>query len=294
MIVGAVQFKVRVLNKFEDFSFHIEELVLDGKKQEVELLVFPEYLSVELVTLLDDWEILTKNDMEEALKVTGIKFKDKYLKTFSELSKKHNIIISTGSIFYLDEVDKNFYNANFLVHPDGEVIEQRKTHTTYELVYNKDITSKGEELKVTNVKGIPMGTLICYDAGFPENARILMKKDARVVLQPGCVFDKYGANRLKAFATARATENQLFVVNSQICGDLPFPKDSPYHFEAASSIHAPIFPNFPNEHGILAEATPNKESVISAELDFDELNNVRNKGIPQYLKDMREDFYGRS
>lgn len=291
MIVGAVQFKVRELSKFDDFFSHIEELVLEGKKQEVDLLVFPEYLSIELATLLTGWKDMKKDQGEEALKSIGTKFKGQYLNTFLELSKKHNLVLSTGSIFHQDETEQKFYNANFLVHPDGKIVEQRKTHTTYELVYNKDIISKGEELKVTKVNGIPLGTLVCYDAGFPENARTLMKKDAKIILQPGCVFDKYGANRLKAFATSRATENQLFVINAQICGDLSFPLDNPYHFEAASSIHSPIFPHFKDERGILAESNPNEESVISAKLDFDQLEIVRESGIPQYIKDRREDFY---
>lgn len=293
MIVGSVQFKIRILKDFNDFYSHIEELVIEGKRQDANLLVFPEYLSVELVTLLDGWQDMTREQGEEALKTIGIKFKSQYLNTFLELSNKHNITLSAGTIFYLDEVDQNFYNANFLVYPDGNIVEQRKTHTTYELIYNKDIISKGEELKVTQINGTSVGTLVCYDAGFPENARTLMKKGAVIILQPGCVFDKYGANRLKTFASARATENQLFVVNSQICGDLPFPLDSPYHFEAASSIHAPIFPDFQDENGILVESIPNEEGVISARLEFDQLEKVRESGIPQYLKDRREEFYKR-
>jgi predicted amidohydrolase len=266
-------------------------LVLEGKSQNVELLVFPEYLSVELLSLLDESEKLTQNDGEEALKTAGIRFKTQYLNTFKDLSKKHNLILSTGSIFYLNETDEKFYNSSFLVFPNGDVTEQRKTHTTYELVYNKDIISKGEELKVSEINDTLIGTLICYDAGFPENARILMKKGAKVILQPGCVFDIFGANRLKTFASSRATENQLFVINAQITGDLPFPVESPYHFEAVSSIHAPVFPEFGRENGVLAEAAPNEEGVISAKLDFELLEKVRESGIPQYLKDRREDFY---
>jgi|SRR5690625_1191975 len=291
MIVGSVQFKVRQLNSFNDFFLHIEEFVIEGKKQKAKLLVFPEYLSVELVTLLPDWKRIESSHAEEALKLIGTKYKTEYLNTFLKLSRKYDIVLSAGSIFYLNEQEDKFYNANFLVHPDGKVIEQRKTHTTYELVYNKDIISKGEDLKITNVNGVPMGTLICYDAGFPENARILMNKNAKVILQPGCVFDKHGTERLRVFASARATENQLFVINSQICGNLPFPSDNPYHFEAVSSIHSPIFPHFGENHGILAESVPNEESIIFAELNFKQLETVRETGIPQYLKDMREEFY---
>lgn len=293
MIIGSVQFKIRILKDLSDFFIHIEELVLEGKRQGADLLVFPEYLSIELVTLLNDWRSMTGDQGEEALKTIGTKFKSQYLNTFLELSKKYNIILSAGTIFYLNETDQKFYNANFLIYPDGIIVEQRKTHTTYELIYNKDIIDKGEELKVTQINGTTIGTLVCYDAGFPENARILMEKGAMVILQPGCVFDKYGANRLRTFASARATENQLFVVNSQICGDLPFPLDNPYHFEAISSIHAPIFPDFQDNNGILVESTPNEESVITARLDFEQLEKVRGSGIPQYLKDRREDFYRR-
>ncbi len=291
MIIGAAQFKVRTLTSFDEFTSHIEELVLEGKSQKVELLVFPEFLSVELLSLLEDWENITKKNALEALKTVGKRYKPQYLDAFITLSKKHNMILSTGSIFYLNETDGKFYNANFLVSPNGVVTEQRKTHISYELIYNKDITSKGEDLVVTKVNNTLIGTLICYDAGFPENARILMKKGAKIILQPGCVFDNFGANRLKTFASSRATENQLFVVNAQITGGLPFPAESPYHFEAISSIHAPLYPEFGSANGVLIEARPNEECVISAQLDLNLLDEVRKSGFPQYLKDRREDFY---
>jgi predicted amidohydrolase len=287
MIVGAAQFKVRDIECIQNFKSHIEELVAEGSSQGVNLLVFPEYLSVELISILTG----SGYDGEEALRSVGVSFKKDYLNIFTELSRKYGMAISTGSLFCMEEPGSNFYNSNFLVLPNGVITEQRKTHTTYELVYNKDIISKGNELIVSGVGNALVGTLICYDAGFPENGRILMRKGANVILQPGCVFDKFGANRLKIFASARATENQLFVVNSQLAGDLAFLEDHHYHFEAVSSIHAPTFPEFGHDDGILATANANEECVISAKLDLELLTKVRKYGIPQYLKDRREDFY---
>jgi predicted amidohydrolase len=98
---------------------------------------------------------------------------------------------------------------------------------------------------------------------------------------------------MRTYSAARAIENQCYVANSQVLGDLSFPSDKPIHYEGRSAIHSPADPSMGPPDGVLVQGTLGQEQVISAEIDLQMLRRYREEGIPPMLKDRRPEFYRR-
>jgi len=90
-------------------------------------------------------------------------------------------------------------------------------------------------------------------------------------------------------AQARAVENQIYVVMSGSCGNLPNVKNIDIHY-AQSCILTPC--DFPfARDGIAADTTPNSEMVAIADLSLRALREARQRGTVRNLLDRRHDLY---
>ncbi|WP_141604444.1 nitrilase-related carbon-nitrogen hydrolase [Terrilactibacillus laevilacticus] len=291
MKVAVSQFKAKELNTFQDFEEHLEWHVNEAAKDKAELILFPEFFTSELLTLepfLD--ENLSYTDI---FKKYATLFTEPFKELVSRLSKKYVMTIVAGSHFVYEEKEDKYYNTCFVFHPDGQIFSQSKVHPSYELVYNKFMTSPAKDIQVTHVNGTCIGVSICYDSSFPEVSRILTDMGAEIILVPTCTLDDWGSERNQLFSKARASENQVFVLNSQLIGTIPFPRNIPYGFTftGKSGIYSPIHATLCDPTGVIAEAKPNTEMVLIADIDVDFLKKMREKGPNQNRKDMRVDFY---
>jgi predicted amidohydrolase len=98
------------------------------------------------------------------------------------------------------------YNTAFLIGRDGELVgKYRKTHLPQEEV-DRGYTP-GNSYPVFDTDFGPVGMMVCWDVSFPEVARILTLKGARVILMPIW-------SGLAPLTVARAVENSCFVVQS--------------------------------------------------------------------------------
>jgi agmatine deiminase len=109
-------------------------------------------------------------------------------KLFSELAKKHKIII----IAPLFEKNPNgkFYNSAVIIDSNGEVLgTYRKAHIPYDpYFYEKDYFAPGDtEYRVYDTAFARIGVLICYDQWFPEPARINALKGAEIIFYPTAI-----------------------------------------------------------------------------------------------------------
>ena len=293
MRIAVTQFKVRDVPDFDEFADHVSWHVDGAAWQGADCVVFPEYFTSELLTTFPEARTTSHQDAEQIFDRMGRKYKEEYLDLFKNLAQKKGIYIVGGSLFYFDADDGRYYNASFLFDPDGGVEEQRKTHRAYELVYNRGMVTAGDELKVFETDFGKVGITICYDAAFPETARILMLGGAEVIFNPSCVFNEWGVERMRTYSAARAIENQCYVANSQVLGDISFPSDRPIHYEGRSAIHSPADPSLGPPDGVLVQGTLGQEQVVSAEADLEKLRRYREEGIPPMLKDRRVEFYKR-
>ena len=293
MRIAVTQYKVRDIADFDGFAEHVGWHVEGAVWQGADCVVFPEYFTSELLTTFPEAKTTPYTEAERVFDRMGREYKEDYLDLFKGLARDRGIYIVGGSLFYRDEGDGRYYNASFFFDPDGDVGEQRKTHRAYELIYNRGMVTAGEELKVFETDFGKVGITICYDAAFPETARILMLGGAEIIFNPSCVFNEWGVERMRTYSAARAIENQCYVANSQVLGDISFPSDRPIHYEGRSAIHSPADPSMGPPDGVLVQGTLGQEQVVSAEIDLEKLRRYREEGIPPMLKDRRPGFYKR-
>lgn len=159
----------------------------------------------------------------------------------------------------------DIFSTSFFIDPSGEIIGLfRKAHL---FPWEPKIFNclPGNELPVFNTVFGVIGILVCHDLMIPEAARTLTLKEAEVIFVPSMMPAPF-QYRWKNIMRARALDNQVYMVSagvadSKACGSL---------------IVAPRF-----RDDILAEADPNDQKIIYAELDLSWLREKR-KGSPLY------------
>lgn len=291
MRIAVTQFKVRDVDDFDDFAAHVEWHIEGAVWQRADFVLFPEYFSSELLTAVPGAKNSNGSSAEAVFDQMGRVYTASFQELFTGLAKRRDLHIVAGTHFYYNVTDGKFYNSSFLFTPDGQVREQRKTHRAYELVHNRHMVTPGDALPVFETDLGRVGITICYDCAFPETARSLALRGAEVIFNPACVFDLYGVRRMRTYSAARAVENQCFVANSQVQGDISFPADDPIHFEGQSAVHTPAHPAFGPPDGTAVEGTLNVEQVISADVDIEVLRYYRKEGAPAMLQERRPELY---
>lgn len=287
--VAAVQFRVRPVARFEDFAGQVSEQVARAVAGQATHIVFPEYFTAGLI--LSGAEATSSEEMEGLFRQGARACFPHFDSLMAELSRRHGVFLIAGTLFYYHPEEDRHFNASFIYTPDGKRFEQRKVHPTYELVYNRHLVSGGSSLGVFDLGGIAVGVPVCYDIQFPEYIRILRLRGADVLAVPGCVFDEWGIRRLLTAGAARALENQTYVINCHVVGDLPVPVDRPYRFRGRTSIQAPVSSLFECPTGVLTEAPQDEEAIVTCKLDLDLLRKQREEGLPR-LEDRRPELYG--
>ena len=217
-----------------------------------------------------------------------------------ELAEKHRLFLSAG----LSEKENDLvYNTQVLVGPAGYIGKQRKLHLSRdEVLFYKG----GRELPVFDIGKCKIGTVICYDNLFPEQARILALRGADVLLMPHAARNKMWDDTPQSIAAARqktydhftysysmrARENACFVVIADQAGRAgyvdTYPPDSPHqpHHAGAAIAIAP--------DGQLITATQREEirdEMIVCDLEAQRL--IEERSLPNYtLKTRRPELFG--
>jgi predicted amidohydrolase len=98
-----------------------------------------------------------------------------------------------------------------------------------------------------------------------------------------------GYMRVRHCAQARAIENECYVVMAGAVGNLPNVNNMDIQY-AHSAVLTPSDFSFPT-NTVKAEATPNTEMVLIADVDLDLLKELHERGSVRNLKDRRNDLY---
>lgn len=109
-----------------------------------------------------------------------------------------------------------------------------------------------------------LGLTIGDDAEFAESGRALAEEGVLVQCVPARGDSNFMFPRLRTLCQARAFENQVFVVHANVV-------------EAGAHGSSAILSPFP-EQAVLVETRPGAEGVAVADLDFDRLEDVRERG----------------
>ena len=151
----------------------------------------------------------------------------------SALARKYSIYLVVGSHPSLLKPDGGVVDggrvrqACWVIGPDGLIFERYdKIHLFDVMVDDKavsykesDFIEKGDLVpKVIDIDGFKVGLSICYDLRFPELYRALTELGADVLLVPAAFTYMTGKAHWDILLSARAIENQCYVLGVNQCG----------------------------------------------------------------------------
>ena len=278
--LGLVQWQMRLVPNFDALVTQMEYFIDAVSDYESDFILFPEFFEAPLMA---DFNHLGE---EQAIRELA-SFTEALRRQFIEFAVSYNVNIITGSMPYLEE-DGHLYNIAYLCRRDGTWEQYRKVHITPSESEAWGMIG-GNEVKVFDTDAGKVGILICYDVEFPEVCRILAEQGVQIIFVPFLTDTQNGYNRVRLCAQARAVENECYVAIAGCVGNLPRVNNMDIQY-AQSGIFTPSDFMFPT-NTIKAEATPNTEMTVIADVNLELLRELHEYGSVRNLKDRRNDLY---
>ena len=234
---------------------HAEELIAKAMEEKPDVLVLPE-----------TWNtgFYIKDGMESYCD-RGL---DRVKTLFGTLAAKYQVNIVAGSVSNI-RGDQIFNTATVYDRTGKCVASYDKTHLFTPMGEDKYYTP-GNQLCTFTLDGVPCGLVICYDIRFPELTRSLTVPGLDMLFMV-CQWPKVRTHHLRTLTTARAIENQMFLVCCNSC--------TPY------GGHSAIIDPWGETLALAGE----EEAAITAQCDLQILSEIRGS-IPVF-RDRRPEVY---
>src|SRR5712691_2606346 len=199
-----------------------------------------------------------------------------------EIAKKHGIVLVVP--IYEEDLKGVYYNTAAVIDSDGRYLgKYRKHHIPHcapgfwEKFYFKP-GNLGYPVFKTQFADI--GVYICYDRHFPEGARALGLNGAEIVFNPSATVAGLSEYLWKLEQPAHAVANAFFVGAINRLG-----VEAPWNI---GEFYGQSY--FCNPRGqIIAQGSRDKTELITADLDLDQIREVRN--VWQFYRDRRPETY---
>ncbi|WP_059052628.1 carbon-nitrogen family hydrolase [Paenibacillus senegalimassiliensis] len=127
----------------------------------------------------------------------------------SAFARRHSVHIVGGSI--AERRGERMYNTMYVFNRLGENIGRYSKIHLFRLMEEEKHLHPGEENVIFKMDGTLAGAAICYDIRFPELARTLALKGAKVLFVPA-EWPHPRLNHWRTLLMARAIENQMYVI----------------------------------------------------------------------------------
>ncbi|MBI3948957.1 MAG: acyltransferase [Acidobacteria bacterium] len=203
-------------------------------------------------------------------------------KMMQDLAKRYSMVIVVP--VYEEEMAGVYYNTAAVIGADGTYLgKYRKNHIPHCApgFWEKFYFRPGNlGYPVFKTKYADVGVYICYDRHFPEGARALGLNGAEIVFNPSATVAGLSEYLWKLEQPAQAVANAYFVGAINRVG-----YEDPWHI---GEFYGTSY--FCNPRGqIVAEASRDKDELVTAELDLDMIRQVRN--VWQFFRDRRPETY---
>ena len=204
-------------------------------------------------------------------------------KLMQEMARKHSMVIVVP--IYEEESPGIYYNTAAVIDADGTYLgKYRKNHIPHVApgFWEKFYFKPGNlGYPVFKTAYADVGVYICYDRHFPEGARALGLNGAEIVFNPSATVAGLSEYLWKLEQPAHAVANAYFVGAINRVGH-----EQPWDI---GEFYGQSY--FCDPRGqFLATASRDKTELITAELDFDKIREVRNTW--QFYRDRRPESYG--
>lgn len=201
MKVACLQMDMLLGSPQENFS-HAAELVAKAMADRPDVLVLPETWNTGFFPK-EDLPSLCDRDGEQTRQV------------FGELAQRYQVNIVAGSVANVR--GGKVYNTAMVFDRTGACIASYdKTHL-FTPMGEDDYFTPGNRLCTFTLDGVKCGLIICYDVRFPELTRSLTVPGLDMLFVVS-QWPKVRTFHLRSLTTARAIENQMFVVCCNSCG----------------------------------------------------------------------------
>jgi predicted amidohydrolase/GNAT superfamily N-acetyltransferase len=277
--LGLIQWQMRPYKNLAELLQQAEYFIDTVSGYRSDFALFPEFFNAPLMA--------ENNHLSEPQAIRELaKHTHDIIQKFSEFAISYNINIISGSMPEIK--DGHLYNVGYLCRRDGTIDRYEKIHVTPDEAKVWGMQG-GNELKTFDTDCGKIGILICYDSEFPELSRLLAQEGMDILFVPFLTDTQNGYSRVRLCSQARAIENECYVAIAGSVGNLPNVHNMDMQF-AQSMVFTPCDFAFP-ANGIKAEATPNTEMVLIADVDLDLLRELHEFGSVKNLKDRRKDIY---
>lgn len=277
--LGLIQWQMRAYNGLDELMQQAEYFIDAVSEYRSDFALFPEFFNAPLMA--ENNHLSEPDAIRELAKHT-----EEIVSRFSRLAISYNINIITGSMPEIK--NERLFNVGYLCRRDGTVERYEKIHVTPDESKLWGMEG-GNEVQTFETDCGKVGILICYDVEFPELSRLLAEEDMDILFVPFLTDTQNGYSRVRNCAQARAIENECYVAIAGSVGNLPNVHNMDIQF-AQSMVFTPCDFAFPT-NGIKAEATPNTEMILIADVDVDDLRELHEFGSVNNLKDRRLDVY---
>ncbi len=197
------------------------------------------------------------------------------IQALQKVAKEKQVYLIAPIALYKPELPGVLFNSAVFINDEGGIEGAYDKNHLWAL--ERFYFRNGENYPVFNTRYGRIGIMICYDAGFPEVARILTCKGAEIIFCPSawCIEDK---DIWHLNMPQRALENTCYVCAVNRFGQ----EGDDLYMGGYSMICGP-------RGQILAHLTEEKESTLYGELDLDALTEARTTS--PYLRDRRPEQY---
>lgn len=282
--IASAQYPVTFHDSFEAWVQHTDAWVRQALAHRPQLLLFPEYGSMELVSLLSSEE-----QADIRLQVRAMeRLRDDFCAVFARLARKYGVIIAAPSFPFC--TGEAVFNRCFVFGPSGKMGYQDKYFMTRFELEEWNVRRAPARLCVFEADWGCFGIQICYDIEFPVGAALLCRAGAQVLLAPSCTETIRGSTRVHVGARARALEQQCYTVVSPLVGDAPWSAAVDLNYGCAAFYSTPDR-DLPGE-GILAQMPAQQTGWLAHPLDLSGIERVRREGQTLNFRDQGEIGYG--
>lgn len=261
--------QTKVNTKKEDNIKQLQRILKEESLNGVDLITLPEMFNCPYQT--SNFPVYAEKEGGETWQVC------------SSLAKENKIYLSAGSIPEIDD-GGHVYNTAYVFDREGKQIgKHRKVHlfdisiSGGQHFKESDTLARGDRITVFDTEFCVMGLCICYDFRFPELARLMADKGAKVILVPAAFNMTTGPAHWELMFRQRAVDNQVYTVGTAPARD----EQGPYTSWGHSMIVGPW--------GEVIMQMDEKENIKITEIDLDIVDKVRDE-LP-LLKHRRKDMY---
>ncbi|HEY4837560.1 MAG TPA: nitrilase-related carbon-nitrogen hydrolase [Candidatus Acidoferrales bacterium] len=205
------------------------------------------------------------------------------IKLMQDLARQHHMALVVP--IYELEQEGVYYNTAAVIDNTGKYLgKYRKNHIPHVApgFWEKFYFRPGNlGYPVFDLGFVKIGVYICYDRHFPEGARALGLNGAEIVFNPSATVAGLSEYLWKLEQPAHAVANGYFIGAINRVGT-----EAPWNI---GQFYGTSY--FCNPRGkIIAEASREKDEVLIADLDLDQIKEVRQTW--QFFRDRRPDTYG--